>query len=436
MKTNTETLFSPYTLYLWQSLLRRCQRIRKSDFVEKVAETFATRILLIGIGLITSVIVARILGPEGRGLYAVAATIGAIGVQFGNLGLHASNTYYVARNRELLSTLVGNTIMVSFVLGGVGIGLTCIAFVFCPELAPVHGSLLVLSLVWIPFGLGCMLLQNLLIGIQHVHAYNKIELTTKIFGVGLVGLMVFLNKVTVERVFLAGLVALFISFLWTFWYLLGETPNFPKPSFVLFKENIRYGLKAYLAAFFAFLVLRLDLLIVKYMLGSEQAGYYSVAVNMAEMIYILPIIVGTILFPKLAALTHIREKWFLTRKTCLNIGVGMVSILVIAGLLAEPMVLLLYGKPFLPSILPFLWLLPGIFFIGLETVAVQFLNSLGLPIAVVGAWALTCFLNIGLNLMVIPTYGIIGASIVSSLSYAVVFLIVLWIGQKVKFKYE
>ena len=91
-----------------------------SDLSQKVVETFVTRILLIGIGLVTSVIVARILGPEGRGLYAVALAVGAIGMQFGNLGLHASNTYYVSRDRSLLPLLVSNTLLVSFAFGGTG----------------------------------------------------------------------------------------------------------------------------------------------------------------------------------------------------------------------------------------------------------------------------------------------------------------------------
>ena len=55
-------------------------------------ETFSTRILLIVVSLITSVFVARALGPEGRGLYAIALTVSMLGIQFSNLGLHSSNT--------------------------------------------------------------------------------------------------------------------------------------------------------------------------------------------------------------------------------------------------------------------------------------------------------------------------------------------------------
>src|SRR5438552_2245317 len=56
---------------------------RTSDFVRKVLETYSTQISLMCLGLITTVAVTRVLGPEGRGLYAVAMAIGVLGVQFG-----------------------------------------------------------------------------------------------------------------------------------------------------------------------------------------------------------------------------------------------------------------------------------------------------------------------------------------------------------------
>src|SRR5512146_470930 len=84
----------------WRSWLKA---LVSSDFVHKVSETFATQLLLIVIGFATTVAVARSLGPSGRGIYATMVAIGALGVQFANLGLHVSNTYYVAKNRTLLS---------------------------------------------------------------------------------------------------------------------------------------------------------------------------------------------------------------------------------------------------------------------------------------------------------------------------------------------
>lgn len=74
-------------MFLKENLPKLLNKAISSDFVRKVAETFATGAFLRAIGLMTSVIVTRALGPEGRGLYGVAVTVGAIGVQFGNMGL-------------------------------------------------------------------------------------------------------------------------------------------------------------------------------------------------------------------------------------------------------------------------------------------------------------------------------------------------------------
>jgi O-antigen/teichoic acid export membrane protein len=393
-----------------------------SDFVQKVAETFVTRILLIGIGLITSVIIARTLGPEGRGLYAVAATVGAIGVQFGNLGLHASNTYYAARDRTLLPALVGNTIVVSFAFGSLAIALAWITFFFWPNLAPVHGMLLILSLIWIPFGLAYLLLQNLLLGIQEVRSFNKIELATKILGVTLLALVIFLIDVTVEKVFSAGLVALIISFVWAFWRLQSHLVKAPIASLALFKENIYYGLKAYLAAFFTFLVIRVDLLMVKYILGPEQTGYYSIAVNMADMVYMLPIIVGTILFPKLATITSKQEKWKLTRRVALFLGLLILILASCVTLIAEPVVWLLFGEAFVPAVPAFRWLMPGIVVLSINTIFMNYFASIGMPLITVYSPIAACVLNILLNMQLIPLFGIVGASISSAIAYGIMII--------------
>ncbi len=81
------------------------QELIKSDFFKKVAETFSTRIILILLSLATGVIIARTLGPEGRGFFAMAMLVGAMGVQLANLGIHSSNTLYVSRDNNFLSPL-------------------------------------------------------------------------------------------------------------------------------------------------------------------------------------------------------------------------------------------------------------------------------------------------------------------------------------------
>jgi O-antigen/teichoic acid export membrane protein len=398
-------------------LMADWQRMLVSDFVRKVAETFATRVLLIGIGLITSVIVARILGPDGRGLYATAAVVGSIGVQFGNLGLHGANTYYASIDRRSLPELVGNTLLVSFAFGGLCAALAWVIFLLFPTLAPLKGILLVLALTWVPFGLAYMLMQNLFLAVQEIRTYNKIELLSKILGLCLICIIIILGAVTVETIFSTGLIVLTIGGTWVLFRLRPYLDRPPILSLPLFKENIRYGLKAYLAAFFGFMVLKVDLLMVKYILGEEQTGYYSIAVSMADMIYMLPMVIGTILFPKLCAMSDCTEKWMNARKVLYVTSIVMVILASFAALVAGPVVQFLFGAAFAPAVPAFVWLMPAIFALSVNTILMNYFASIGMPPITVYSPMIAVALNIILNINIIPLYGIVGAAISSIVSY-------------------
>lgn len=392
--------------------------VMDSDFIRKVVETFTTKVLLIGIGLVMAVLVARILGPEGRGLYAVAVVIGVIGVQFGNFGLHASNTYFVAKNRNLLPVLLGNSLFASFIFGGLSATIAWIIFFLFPNIAPLHGVLLILALLWIPLGLAYLLLQNILLGIHEVRAYNKIELTAQIVAVILIGIVIALRAATVELIFAVGLVILAISILWAFRRIKSHATQRPRISLSLFKENIQYGVRAYFSAFFSFLILRLDLLMVKYMLDAEQAGYYSIATSLAEMILLLPSVTASLLFPRLAEMADSRGKWLFTNKIAQYVGLISLATVILAGALAKPMVRLLFGAAFLPAMPAFLWLLPGIYLLSISIIYSHYLASIGMPLITAYSPGVAVILNIFLNIKMIPIFGIVGASISSSICYA------------------
>jgi O-antigen/teichoic acid export membrane protein len=406
------------------------RQVISSDFILKVAQTFGTRILTIVIGLITNVMVSRSLGPEGRGLYAVAIMVGGVGVQFGNLGLHASNTYYVAQKRGWLPGLLGNSIMVGLGFGGIIAFLSWIVFLLRPDWAPVSGLLLILALVWIPLGLLYLLFQNLLIGIQEILAYNQIELFTKIGAVVLIGFAILINQVKVEVIFSIGLISISAAFLWSLIKLCGHLNQAPFPSLKHLKNGLQYGFKAYLAALFSFLVLKIDLLLVAYLLGQVQVGYYSIAVSLTDMVYLLPVVSGTILFPKLSAMRSIKEKWIYTKKVAWIMTALMIGVALFSGLFSKILIRLLYGVAFTPSTPAFNWLLPAIVFLSINTIFMNYFASIGMPWITVYSPGLAMVANILLNLVLIPKLGIVGASISSIAAYGMMLVISLIFIQK------
>ncbi|MCA9095239.1 MAG: hypothetical protein KDA68_17250, partial [Planctomycetaceae bacterium] len=77
-----------------------------------------SRVFATGLLFLATVIVARILGPQGQGLYILATTLAATVTQFANLGLHTGNIYQLARDPKLLSPIIGNSLIISLLFGG------------------------------------------------------------------------------------------------------------------------------------------------------------------------------------------------------------------------------------------------------------------------------------------------------------------------------
>src|SRR5260370_40888529 len=106
-------------------------------------------------------------------------------------------------------------------------------------------------------------------------------------------------------------------------------------------------MRAYVIAFFGFRLLRIDLLIVKYMLGATEAGYYSISQVLAENTMMFPVVVGLLLFPKLSATKEKEEKLRLANKAVLVTAALMLPVVVIATFAAAPIIATPFGRSFL-----------------------------------------------------------------------------------------
>lgn len=397
----------------------------RSVFATNVASSYATRLGIMVIGLANTVIVSRWLGPEGRGIYAVAVAVATVAVQFGNFGMQASSCFQVAKQPELLPRLLGNAGVIAAVCGGGAALVTCAALIAYPRVAHLPQTELLLALVWIPIGIAYLLLQNLLLGIHEIGAYNRIEFGSKLFGViclvGLIGL----GLVSVPS-FVAASLAVFAVGLVSAFHRLNSIANERlRPSLTLIKSGYRIGLRAYGVMFLSFLVLRIDLLMVNSLLGAAQAGYYSIAATMADYVAMLPAVVASLLFPKLVSTVDPQHRKLLATKITIATATVLLPTVVAAALLTRPVVKVLFGAAYMPAASAFVWLMPGMFFLGIETVVVQLINSYGYPAILLYVWAVCCALNIGLNLWAIPVFGITGASMVSSVCYTLICALVL-----------
>ena len=196
--------------------------------------------------------------------------------------------------------------------------------------------------------------------------------------------------------------------------------NFSFPSFKIIKENFFYGGKAYLACFFSWGVIRLDIFILQRSHGFEHVGYFSVALSLIDILLMFSTSVSAILLPKLCVEPDIQKKWLMTKRTAL----GSTAVILLVAFIAfvwEAPVEWLYGSQFSPCYRVLLLLLPGFILLSVESILIQFINSISIPWSVVVIWAVSFIIKFCLSISLIPKLGIEGLGLSWTLTYFFVF---------------
>jgi O-antigen/teichoic acid export membrane protein len=166
-------------------------------------------------------------------------------------------------------------------------------------------------------------------------------------------------------------------------------------------------------------VLRIDTFLVNTYLGPGSLGIYSVAVAVGEFLLMVPSAVGVALFPYL---TSADEK---TQMDTIGMVARMTVILSSAGclglaLVGYPAILVLFGRRFAGAYIPLLALLPGLIAMSIVYAFANFFSSRGEPIVNFFVFGVATLVNILANVVLLPRFHVVGASIASSVAYGII----------------
>ena len=161
---------------------------------------------------------------------------------------------------------------------------------------------------------------------------------------------------------------------------------------------------------------RSDIYLVEYYLGTEVLGVYVIAVVIAEMMQRGPNIAGAVLLPKV--LRGVDDDHVMS--LAVSRGVLGFSLLAALGviLVGSPLIRGVYGTPFAGAHVPLLWMLPGLVASGFGSVLNTKLAGRGYPPVTMWAPGAALATNVGLNLVLIPRFGLVGAALSTSIAYS------------------
>lgn len=402
------------------------QKFKLGTFAQNVSKIFGVKTLVLILGLFSSIVSARVLGPEGKGIYAVATALTGIGVQFGNLGMHSSNTYFLAKDKKILPAIVGNSMLITLLVTIVTGGVLIVMFLF-PDLVTVHGFVLVLAMSFIPLQLYNMFQENYFVALDKIKQYSILEMLNGAVYPILLLIVAFANVETLSpeiaivlSIFSTGVVLI------TGWrYLKKEMHEKVCVDRNLLRKTVPFGFKSYVSCLLTYLVLRVDVLMLDSFLNKSETGLYSLAVNLADIVNMIAVSVSMLLFPKLSGMSEKEEKRKFIGKTLKYMAIIMFVLVVGATIFSEMGVLLVYGEEYRPSIPVFRILMPGIFFWALSSLLFNYYSSENrIGVNIVAAF-IGLVVNFVLNGFLIPRNGICGAAIASTIAYVIIFIILI-----------
>lgn len=180
--------------------------------------------------------------------------------------------------------------------------------------------------------------------------------------------------------------------------------------------------------------LKADILLLERWRGGAEAGVYNAAFKFVDLAQALSLVVATALYPRLSRLAAARgergegRRWAAGRATELLL-LGGVPAAAVLWLLREPVVTLLYGEAYAPSVAVLARLAPALPFLALNALGTVVLAASGRMRAVAALYLGALLMKLALDLALIPAGGAAGAALAMLLAEATLgcgMLVALW----------
>jgi O-antigen/teichoic acid export membrane protein len=397
----------------------------RSSIAADSVSALALRVSLYATGFLGSILISRVLGPEGRGLYYLPVVTAATVASFANLGLEQANVYLLGNGRVSMARLWAQGGLIAVAMGVVGLVATVAAPAFLPSLyAQTPLLLLVLSGLTIPLTLHTQIVGGLVALAGRVTVQFRAGLVGSVVQVVLLGVLATTGELGVASV----LGTTLISSLATWWMVASRAPQpggrWASWDPALLRQTLVHSIPLHLASVLLFLHLRLDMFMVSAWSGAAALGLYSLAVVLAETVQLATDSLSLALLPRQVGNSIEEAARVSLRGVRANALIGG-ALAIGWAVVGSPFIAFAFGRAFLPAYLPLALLLPGVVGLGLQRACGPAVVRGGHAWGLAAIQAASLSVNAWLNAMLIPKMGAAGAALASSISYSISAAIVL-----------
>ncbi|WP_316742784.1 flippase [Pedobacter antarcticus] len=399
--------------------------MEKRTFLKDLLSVFSSKAASLLLGLVTSILTARYLGPEGNGVIAALSIYPSLFMALGALGIQQSTTYFVGQNKYSVSDIYNSVLAIWLITSTLGISVSYLLIKYFAK-ENFSNDLIILAVIAIPFSLYTTYTSGIFLGMQNIKEFNRINwipaLTNAILTFVLIGLFPFGVKGSMIAIFLGVFILTFIVFIKIRKY----TDVRIRFNWIIIKDLFKLGAIYAFTTLIASLNYKVDIILLEKWSNVYELGIYSKGAVLVELMWQVPVILSTIIFSRSAAA---KDSKLFSIKVCQLLRftiIIIVGISVIFFIMSGFIINTLYGEKFAHSAEVIRMLIPGVMLMVLYKVLYMDMAGRGRPWMSMEAMIPAVILNVILNYFLVPKYGAVGSSIASTISYslsAIVFVV-------------
>jgi O-antigen/teichoic acid export membrane protein len=367
---------------------------------------------------------AQYLGVAGFGVLTFGISFTTIMGVTADLGLSILAVREISRDKSISSNYTGNLIVIKLVLSSITMGLIVLFTNLLNYPSQTVQVVYILGL-WMLFTSFTQLFYSVF------QAYEKMEYQS--VGTILYSIMLFsgvfygiFNNYSIQWFALIYLIVSGVVLVYTFFIYLAK---FPRPrlqvNWNFWRSKLALALPLSIASIFSTIAFRVDTVLLSLFQGYAAVGLYTAPYKVIEVLLFIPSVYSAVIFPVLSNF-HVSSQ-----ESFRLIYVKSIKYMIILGLpiaagitiLSRDIILILYHSAFSGSVVVLqilIWTVPLLL---LTTSFGIILISMNKQVLAIRLTFIYMIFNIGVNLVVIPQFSYLGASVVTVLTELVNFIL-------------
>lgn len=389
-------------------------------FIKSAIITFVSNIAVLLISLAITIITSRVLGTYGRGVVGVSNNVISFAIILLGFGMTSSNIFFIGKDRKSIKEILGTNIIVTLFSMAIVIIIYIVNQFYAIDILfkGLDNNIIIIVLITIPITNLKSAFINILLGMQEIEKYNKLNIIDRVLTLILLAIFIFTTK-SAYWVIVSNMIASLITLIIISFILFIKFKNKIAFSVSLFKEMIKYGIRSQIGNAIQILNYRLDVFIIQYFLTLSDVGIYSNAAVLGETLWKVSSSIATVVLPMT---TNSKDKLgikdFINKVTRVTFTIILIGAIVL-GAISKPLITLLFKKDFSSGSEALMLLIPGISIFSVCNILSNYLAGIGKIEKNIVASSAGCIATVILDIILIPRMGINGASIATSISYII-----------------